>query len=143
MKDFKEFLNEGPVLKLRGFGRTDPQSNFMRELNQTSQPHPFNDRERIVGNSTVHMSPNSSGGIHLHDIMSLNPKSGAGTETLKHLTALADKHNVHIEGIAKVYHNDPKRIGKTSRLKTWYEKHGFKSSGGDEHDGYDIRYDPK
>ena len=146
MKNFKSFINE-TVIKLRRMPPSDgPKKTdaFLDDLHATTQEHPFNPRVRLVnGNVGVHVSPTSDGKIHIHDIMSYEPNSGAGTKALEHLKSLADKHNVPLEGIASGYTSEGGRIGSSSRLKKWYTKHGFSASDGSEDDGYDIHYQPK
>jgi len=143
MKTFKRFIKENTVIKL-GSRLTHPGvAGFMDELGKTSHQHPFNHNEKLIGNASVHVSPHGDG-IHLHDIHSFEPKSGAGTAALKHLTSLADKHGVSISGVAKAYmDNRSGKIADSSQLKSWYGKHGFSSNGGNRRDGYDISYEPK
>jgi hypothetical protein len=146
MKKFKNFINE-TVIKLRGFGTSGPPSGqvdkFMSDLHATTKENPFNSRVRVFnGNVGVHVSPMRNS-VHIHDISSYEPKSGAGTEALQHLTSLADKHDVRLVGTAKAYTSEGGRIGTSKRLKKWYTKHGFTADHGDEDDGYDIRYQPK
>lgn len=122
MKTFLQYLSEGSLkLSKKPTGNTD---KFLDDLWDTSHPHPFDDRQRIVGSATVHVSPHSDG-IHIHDIRSLDQGSGAGTEALKHLTNLADKHGVPLDLHAHGYANT-----KTTQLKKWYKKHGFESGKG-------------
>lgn len=83
-----------------------------------------------------------NGAIRINDIMTFDPKTGAGTEALKFLIGLADKHGVRLEGTAKAYHNSQKVITDTGRLKQWYQKHGFVVIAGTKRDGYEIRYTP-
>lgn len=132
------------MIKLGTFVGKQKSKAFMDDLHATTSEHPFNPNMRIVNNSaTVHISPNLDGSVHLHDIMSLHPRSGAGTEALQHLTNLADKHGVAISGTAKAYTDHQGRIGKSSRLKSWYQKHGFVAGKGNSNDGYPIKYTPK
>lgn len=144
MKKFEEFVTE-TVIKLRGSSSQSAAQldKFMDDLHATTEEHPFNPRMRIVnGNVGVHVSKGDRG-IHIHDILSFAPKSGAGTMALRHLKSLADKHNVALEGTAKGYTNEGNRIGSSTRLRDWYTKHGFTAKDGDEHEGYDIHYAPK
>lgn len=146
MKKFKSFINE-TVIKIRGTPPSDTPKKtdkFLDDLYATTQEHPFNPRVRLInGNVGVHVSPTSDGNIHIHDIMSYEPRSGAGTKALQHLKALSDKHGVPLEGTASAYTSEGGRIGKSSQLKKWYTKHGFTASDGSEDDGYDIHYQPK
>lgn len=140
MISFIQYLTE---LNIKIKPKNPNVQHFMNDLHATTAAHPFSDRERIVNNNaTVHVSP-SGEGVHLHDIRSLHPKSGAGTAALKHLTGLADKHKVKISGVAKAYHGDKKYISSSKKLSSWYEKHGFKKGHGSNSEGYSIDYHPK
>lgn len=145
MKTFKEFLTEA-VIKLRGFGdgsnHTERSERFVKDLHVTSKRHPLNNHARLVGNASVEVSGGYDG-IHLHDIISHDPESGAGTKALKHLTKLADKHKVPIRGYAKAYSDREGHINKNKDLKGWYHKHGFEIGRGTDSSGYHIHYKPK
>lgn len=139
MKTFKAFVNEAIVIKIGSSGNKEKHDAFMKNLHSTSKEHPFNHRMRIIGKASVHVSPGPDG-IHLHDIVSHDRNSGAGSKALKHLTSLADKHKVSISGIADAY-EDRKHTG---RLKNWYVRHGFTADpNGSKIDGYKIKYTPK
>jgi hypothetical protein len=143
MKNFKHFVTEA-VLKLKGAASPDKTNKFMDDLISTTKDHPFNHRVRIINDNVgVHVSPTYEGNIHIHDIRSYDPKSGAGTKALEHLKSLSDKHKVPLEGTASAYTSEGGRIGSSRRLKKWYTKHGFTASRGNEDDGYDIHYQPK
>lgn len=119
-------------------GATD---KFMSDVYATTDEHPFSSRERIHnGEATFEVSPHE-GAIHISDIRSLKPKSGAGTRALNHLKSLADKHGVELKGDAKAYHNN-KEYMNTKQLKGWYSKNGFKVGRGDDYDGHPISYKP-
>lgn len=146
MKNFKDYIAE-TVIKLRGFDgaggdKKEASQRFIDDLHASSKPHPLNNNARIVGDAVVHVSGGGDG-VRLHDIHTLNPKSGAGTEALSHLKSLADRHNVPIHGLAKAYDKDKSKITSTNKLKSWYEKHGFKTHKGDSKEGYHITYRPK
>lgn len=143
MLSFKEFLKEG-VIKLRGFHNHEKAQNFIQDLHDTTSKNRLNPNYRVHGKTAVEVSSNGKGGIHLHDIISHDPGSGGGSETLKHLTSLADKHGVHIEGHAKAYMDkNSDHISHTKHLKSWYQKHGFEIGKGSDSDGYPIKYHPK
>ena len=124
MKSFKQLREV--TIKLKGFNSDNSakakNADFTRELHDTTEPHPFNHNARIIGNAHVHVSSSSSG-IHIHDIKSHTQGSGAGTDALKHLTSLADKHKVKLSLNAVGYSNT-----SSKRLHGWYSKHGFVSS---------------
>jgi hypothetical protein len=134
----------GPFKVKLGRKKTAPNTKgFMDEFYENTQDHPFDNRTRILGKATVELQPHSEG-VHLSDIRSLEPRSGAGTEALKYLTSLADKHSVPIDGIAKAYHPDKKYIGSNKRLARWYGDNGFKVDHDydDDGEGYDVNYEP-
>jgi len=127
-----------------GNKKTAPNiKGFMDEFYKNTNDHPFDSRTRILGNTTVDLQPHSEG-VHLSDIRSLAPRSGAGTDALKYLTTLADKHNVPLDGTAKAYHPDKKYIGSNKKLASWYADNGFKVDHDydDDGEGYEVNYDP-
>jgi t-SNARE complex subunit (syntaxin) len=154
---FENEANSEAGVMLRNYGRSNPHiyeaviklggasdgaKNFMDELHSTTEAHPWDPRIRIInGNVTVEASKIGNT-IHLHDIVSHAPRSGAGTKALNHLKALADKHGVELEGVAKGYTDEGGRISSSNRLKKWYIKNGFTASYGSAEDGYDISYKP-
>lgn len=154
---FENEANSEAGIMLRNYGRSNPQiyesviklagssnaaKNFMDELRSTTEAHPWNPRTRII-NGNVSVEASAVGDrIHLHDIVSHAPRSGAGTAALNHLKSLADKHGVELEGVAKAYTDEGGRISSSKRLKKWYTKHGFTASYGDDEEGYDISYKP-
>lgn len=140
MKTFREFLNE-KVIKL-GASSTEKSRAFMDDLHATSQPHPTSRHHRVIGGASVEMSPRGND-VHLHDVLSHQPHTGAGTAALHHVQRLADKHGVRITATAKAYSKDKEHVRDTDHLKKWYRKHGFAVERGTKKDGYDIRYDPK
>ena len=130
MKNFKQFITE-ITIKLSGFKGTDNSekvNKFMDEYHNTSKEHLMNKHARVIGNAHVHVTPSKSG-VHINDIQSHEQGSGSGTKALKHLTNLADKHNVKLDLYAKGY-------GSTSsgKLRKWYSRHGFVSDSGDKSD---------
>lgn len=129
-----------PRIKL-GSIQSDPDlKDFMEEYFDISEPHPFNQKYRILGNSMVHISPMKTK-IHIHDIVSLLPKSGAGTDTMKELIELSKKYHIPLTGFAKAYHSDDKFVTDTEKLLNWYKKLGFVVTQ-ETDDGYDIIYQP-
>lgn len=111
------------VIKL-GQTRSDNTDSFMKEYYELTQPHPFNNRARIYGHSVLEVYPILKE-IHISDIMTMSPQSGAGTQALQMLTGLADKHRVILDGLAKAYSRDSRYITDTEQLVKWYIKHGF------------------
>lgn len=119
-------------------------TQFIKDLVSDSDEHPFNSAARILHGAIVHVSPVGNQ-IHLHDIQTLEPRSGAGTKALKHLTSLADKHGVKIGIHAKAYSKRPEYITSTPRLIKWYKKHGFQHDEPDYDPDYgsEMTYYPK
>jgi hypothetical protein len=140
MKSFKEHVN---VIKIGKGGNTSRKSeDFMDELHDTTDEHPFNGHERLYkGKATVHASRDGPNEVHLHDIRSFEP--GAGSELVDHLKSLADKHGVTISGTAKAYSKTSKYPMNSKQLSGWYKKRGFNVARGNADDGYGISYEPK
>ena len=115
---------------------------FMQDFTNFTQAHPWDNLSRILGSTMVQVYP-VNGEIHLSDIQTLNPKSGAGTTAIQHLLKLADKHGVVITGTAKAYAPKGAMISTSTRLRKWYEKLGFKVIGGNKDEGFEIKYTPK
>ena len=109
---------------------------YIDELYDVSQPHPFDNRKMILGGSIIHVSPTRNNEIHLHDIQTMEPRKGHATQAMKTLMAMADKHNVDIELIAKAYHHDSNYITDTEDLVGWYERLGFQIENGSDDYGY-------
>lgn len=116
---------------------------FMEDYLTSTAEHPFDPSSSVHGDyATTEVNPFDDE-IHLSSIQTLKPKQGGGTRALNELTALADKHNVPITGIAKTYSNNPEHIQSNTKLRNWYKKNGFEILGGDKTEGYDIRYSPR
>lgn len=116
-------LNEITRIKL-GKGRTDKTNMFLSDLESITSEHPFDSRSRILKNASIEVSAFDKD-IHISDIRSLSPKSGAGTEAMKILIDLANKYFVRLHLNAKAYSNDPKYITDTVKLIKWYQSLGF------------------
>lgn len=135
---------EQPVRLKLGKPKGESAQKFMVDFVDDSDEHPFNPAARILHGSVVHVSRDGNQ-VHIHDIQTLAPKSGAGTKALKHLTSLADKHGVKLNLFAKAYSNRPEHIRSTPKLIKWYEKHGFKHDEPDYDPDYgsEMTYYPK
>lgn len=127
-----------------GKPKGDQSQKFMVDFANDSDEHPFNPAARILHGSVVHASRDGNQ-VHIHDIQTLAPKTGAGAKALKHLTHLADKHGVKLNLFAKAYSNRPEHIRSTPKLIKWYEKHGFKHDEPDYDPDYgsEMTYYPK
>ena len=130
------------VIKLRG--NTNPNTDaFMHDYHDATTPGP--DRTRFYGTVNLTVYP-FDGKIRLSDIVSLGDKSkGAGTQALKFLKDLSDRHDVSIVGTAKAYSLNDDHIQDSSQLLKWYEKHGMTRTGRDVpfDDGFDMEYRSK
>lgn len=133
-----------PVRIQLGKPKGEQAHKFIVDFVNDSDEHPFNPAARILHGAVVHASRDGNQ-VHLHDIQTLAPKSGAGTKALKHLTSLADKHGVKLNLFAKAYSNRPEHIRSTPKLIKWYERHGFKHDEPDydPHYGSEMTYYPK
>jgi hypothetical protein len=115
---------------------------FINDFLENSDPHPFNSRARIFQGTTIELSPDNYE-VHLSDIQSLKPQSGAGTKAIKAILKLADKHNVNINAHAKAYASHGNFLKDTEKLVKWYVKMGFRLEDEDVDyfdDGVDIKY---
>jgi SPP1 gp7 family putative phage head morphogenesis protein len=114
---------------------------YMQEYKSKTQQHPFDPRQRLLGNVGMEVSIFDRK-IHLSSIISYGNKgSGEGTKGLNFLKGLADKHGVQIEGTAKAIPLAGARNKAsltTPQLKKWYKKHGFEIGAGDS-----ILYTPE
>ena len=107
-----------------GQPRKNSTKAFIDEFFYKTQEHPFNSRARIYNGAVIEIYPMGNN-IHISDVMTTAPKSGAGTTAIKFLTALADKHTVKLELIAKAYSRDKRFITDTEQLANWYKRLGF------------------
>lgn len=122
----KQYLNDNRV-RLSGFddkGKRGEENRkrgdeFMREFIANTTQHPFNSSARIIGDAHVVVFHDGDG-VHIKDIQSHQPGSGAGSRALRYVNSLADKHKLPVNLYAKGYAST-----KTSQLKNWYKRHGF------------------
>lgn len=123
-----------------GSGRSDKTKLFLSDLEKITSEHPFDNRSRILKNASIEVSAYDKD-IHISDIRSLLPRTGAGTEAMKILTNLADKHHVRLHLIAKAYSKDQKYVTDTVKLIKWYISLGFVVDDDflddDDYEGYD------
>lgn len=118
------YLNEITRIKL---GKTNDSryEDFMSEYEELTQAHPFNPAMRILGQASIQLGPFNRS-IHISDIMSHAPRSGAGTTAMKIITDLADKHRVKLDLTANAYVRDnDSYVTNTADLIRWYMKFGF------------------
>jgi hypothetical protein len=143
MLSFSSYINEVRLVLGRKPNGEKAEA-FLKDFHADSQEHPFHHSARILHNAVVHLSKDGNE-VHMHDIQSVAPRSGAGTKALKHLTNLADKHGVKINLYAKAYSNSPDHIRSTGKLMKWYKKNGFQHEepDPDEREGSEMKYYPR
>jgi hypothetical protein len=129
-------INEVTRIKL-GQPRTDNTTKFIEDYYKLTSEHPFSEKIRVFGNVMLELYP-FNGNIHLSDIRTMAPKSGAATNAIKMLTELADRNHVKLELIAKPYSKDKQHITDIEVLVNFYKKHGFTvDEDFDDEDGYE------
>ena len=138
MRTFKQFISEAPI-RLSTY-KSD-HDGFMKSYHEGTIQHPFNPRVRLRGHAAIELSRFGSG-VHVSDILSLTPRSGAGSEAVSFLKGLADKHDVVISGISKTYSKSPQHIQSQAKLNSFYAKRGFEVVPGGNQES-DITYHPK
>lgn len=112
-----------------------PTQRLLDELDSISQESPFNHRQRLIGSAKVEVRGQGNSSIRLSDIQGSG--SGSGTQALRAICDLADKHGVTIKLSADGYADT-----STEALVAWYKKHGFEVL--DEVDGaVDMMRNPK
>jgi hypothetical protein len=94
----------------------------------TEYRNPINERERVIGNTAVEIYPTHDGRLHIGSLRSFVPKQGSGTETMKKLIEIADKHGIELE-LDPVPLATPVKIPKM-KLTKWYRSFGFKFKDG-------------
>jgi hypothetical protein len=107
-----------------GQPRKNNTAAFMDDYILITQEHPFNHKARIYNGAVLEVYPMGNA-VHVSDVMTTAPRSGAGTAAVKFLTSLADRHRVKLELLAKAYSKDKKYITDTEQLANWYKKMGF------------------
>jgi hypothetical protein len=137
MKSFKQYLLEIAIK----VGGSDNIKAFMDDYYAQTQNHPFSNNTQIIHNVMLQVSPFDKE-IHISDIQTMAPGTGAGSKALQFLKGLADKHHVTLSGFAKAYANDPKYITKNADLFKFYKSNGF-TLGPSDGEGRDIKYKGK
>lgn len=134
-------IDEITTIKLGQKPNSDKAKAFFSDFVEQSHDHPFNHRAHIFHDTMIELSVDGAE-IHLSDIQTMKPKSGAGTKAMKALLELADTHGVKINAFAKAYARDDKFVTDTDDLVKWYERLGF-AVVSEQDDGYEIKYYPK
>lgn len=102
-------------------------SAMLRDYDAATFPHPFNNRERLTGETVgVELYPRGAN-VRISAIASYGERGkGAASRALRQITDLADRHGVTLELGAKPY--PAGGAGKplsATQLKRWYARHGF------------------
>lgn len=126
-------------------GTTDdtPAERFLDQVWDATYPHPFMRGQRIYGGAVIEVNKNidnRTSGIHISDILAIEPRQGHGATALKALCDLADELGVTLDLTAKAYMTGPeaKTRMSTKQLVDWYSKFGFVKKRGNAQDGYDM-----
>jgi len=136
-KNSKDIIER--ALNIKTAAVKDPALDaFMRDLWAQTTGNPFNNRERVWQNKAIIEARPFGGEIHLSFIRSVEQNKGWGTEGLKFLIGLADKHGVSIDLDASPV---GEKVLSKSQLIAWYKRHGFEHVKGDEADH--LQYTPK
>ncbi len=133
-----DMLAEG-VLKL-GLSTVKPEAQddsptgrYMKDYYDQTQPHPLDRSQRIHGGGAdFAMSEVRPVGdrIHISWLQAAESGKGLGSQALKHLTSLADKHGVDMD-LSPVRPAGMRGPGLSNKgLRSWYGRHGFKSERG-------------
>lgn len=128
MRDFIRIVEnaetlERNVIRLSGCKpRPDsPVAAFLEDFQAITAAHPIARRARLLGNASIELRPsleNCDRTIYVSDIVALI--KGGGSEGLRGLCDLADKHGCNLELLALGYSKTP-----TPKLVIWYIEHGF------------------
>lgn len=130
------------MIKLKEFGSKEELAKnrkFVHKIYSMAQPNPMNDRQvffsfkdkDVAALIIVEMTP-LTWAVVLDTLTVAEGKTGLGfgDHVLKIITKEADKDGIKITLSAVPLDHAGKKIPK-GKLKAFYKKHGFKSSGGD------------
>jgi hypothetical protein len=110
-------------------GEFAPADAMLDEFYKKSFAHPFDHRQRLLGNVGVGLAKHE-GNVLFQFITSYEKKNaGQASSALKWVTALADKHKVTMKLDVKPIPNAGAREGKNlnkKQLHDWYARSGFK-----------------
>lgn len=102
---------------------------FMKEFEDRYPENPRGPTQRLInGNVEAEMNrePTDVGAVHLATIEAREPGKGAGSQALREITEMADRHGVRVT-------LTPHPMGglmNAEQLRSWYAKHGFKETEG-------------
>lgn len=111
-------------------GSGDKSGEFINAVHTMSQPHPFDRRQRMIGDVGVEVVPGyTKESVYLQHIRNYGERGkGKASGVLSRLVKAADKVGVTLELTVEPTASRTKGLSAMS-LKSWYERHGFK--GGD------------
>lgn len=101
--------------------------SFNQEFLENTWPNPMNNREQVLGTFAAFSLTVWQEAITIQSIRSLNRGSGYGSKALDWLCALADEHDVTLNGTVEPIGKKPRL--NVLQLKQWYARHGFKVKG--------------
>ena len=123
---------DGPTrIRLSGFGKPRairPEVEaFLRDLFDASHPLPFERGERgervlAASDVAVEVTPRYDG-IHIDRLHALSARKGAGTEAMRFLTGLADKHGLSLTLYARPFGDEKMDL---DALVRFYRRFGFR-----------------
>lgn len=126
-------------------------SKVVDQLYATYDRNPLNPRQLMMTGEVdgskrflalVLAYPDADGGVHISEIVSLEPGKGYGSTALRILLGLADTNH-------EAVHLHAKKIGTnrdypgTKALRDWYARHGFTASWGNAREGYEMTREPR
>lgn len=117
-------LKENNPIRIKLGKPSNNTKQFLDDYYNQTQENPLNTKSRIYNNTKIEIYPIKNT-IHISDLQSMKPNSGAGTKTLNFLKSLADKYNIKLTLTAKPYHNNNEYITDLETLAKWYYKNGF------------------
>lgn len=132
----REALEQEPI------ERAGSPENFIAEYEAMSQESPMDPRERYIAVKDTDGSVcyvlielyKFGDGVHMSSIRTSPEKcmgKGVATHVMEELTALADKHGVELDLIAKSFGQGGL---STRQLVSWYKKFGFVENPGGGHE---------
>jgi len=113
-------LKENNPIRIKLGKPSNNTKQFLDDYYNQTQENPLNTKSRIYNNTKIEIYPIKNT-IHISDLQSITPNSGAGTKTLNFLKSLADKYNIKLTLTAKSYTNTI----TTKQLINWYQKNKF------------------
>ncbi len=126
----ESLVNRHPAGTSKGGEFAEKGAEFIGAVKKMSQQHPFDRRQRLIGEIGVEVVPGyTKDSVYLQHIRNYGDRGhGSASGVLKRLTSEADRLGVRLELSVEPTASRTKGLSAKS-LKSWYERHGFK--GGD------------